>query len=305
MRILILGASGFVGTALGNALSVRGHEVLAADVDMAGSFHFDLAVPETADKLLQTLKPDTIVLLAGASSVGASWKNPSGIFELNTTGAIGVFESFLKHTPDSRLIFAGSSEEYGRACSIEKPFNEDDICTPSNPYALSKHSAAQVMKMLAGKNSSDFVHLRLANHFGPGQRKGFVIADFASQIAEKIKRQDNSPITAGNLEAMRDFLFIDDVIDAYIKVIEAKRLSNFTYNVGAGKPIAIKTLLELMLEISGCGSKIVIDPQKFRQADTPVLSLDSTRIKNELKWQVTVPLKTALERTLDYWSSRC
>ena len=154
MRILILGASGFVGTALGNALSVRGHEVLTADVDMVGSFHFDLAVPETADKLLQTLKPDTIVLLAGASSVGASWKNPSGIFELNTSGAIGVFESFLKHTPDSRLIFAGSSEEYGRACSIEKPFNEDDICTPSNPYASFLNSYRKLFsKVLSSENS--------------------------------------------------------------------------------------------------------------------------------------------------------
>lgn len=300
MRILVLGAAGFVGTALCRTLSGRGHDVFAAD-RQGTPLYFELSDPESADAVIQQSSPDAAVLLSGASSVGASWRNPSETFTLNTAGALNVFESCLKFAPDARFIFAGSAEEYGRSCHNAAPFKEDDLCTPANPYALSKYSAAQTMHMLARKNGSQFVHLRLANHFGPGQRKGFAAADFASQIADKIKANDTSDIEVGNLEAERDFLYIDDVIDAYTKIIEADNLQYDTYNIGSGNPVSIKTLLETLLKTSGIKSNIRTVAEKMRSVDIKTLSLDASRIKGELNWHPVTDLESALEKTLDYW----
>ena len=296
MKVLVLGASGFAGSALCRTLSERGHDVF--DADMANCrYLFNLADTESIDSLMQKSSPDAIVHLAGASSVGESWKNPAKCFELNVNGAVSVYSSFLKYAPNARFIFAGSAEEYGR--STDTSFKESDICTPSNPYALSKHTSALAMQMLAAKNSSPFVHLRLANHFGPHQKRGFVTADFAFQIAEKMLKNDSSDIFVGNLEAMRDFLYIDDVIDAYIKIIESPQPVSGTYNIGSGNPVKISDILSTLLEISGCRAKITVDPEKFRSADIKRMSLDISKISEELNWRPRISLKEGLTRTLE------
>ncbi|MBR2632792.1 MAG: GDP-mannose 4,6-dehydratase, partial [Lentisphaeria bacterium] len=194
-------------------------------------------------------------------------------------------------------IFAGSAEEYGR--STDTSFKESDICTPSNPYALSKFTAAEAMQMLADKNAANFIHLRLANHFGPNQRKGFVTADFSLQIAERMLNGDTSDISVGNLEAMRDFLYIDDVIDAYIKIIESPQPVSGTYNIGSGNPVKISDILSTLLEISGCRANVSVDPAKFRSADIKRMSLDISKISSELNWYPKISLKDGLSRTFN------
>lgn len=300
MRILVAGASGFAGTKLVQELKKRGHTVFSADLNNA-EYSFDLADKSSIDTLLTSALPDVIILLAGISNVSVSWEHPADTFDVNVKGALSFFESHLAIVPDARFIFAGSAEEYGRGCSDGRPFKEDDTCFPANPYALSKFSAAQAMKMLSAKHKSSFVHLRLANHYGPGQRKGFVTADFSSQVAQKTLNSDNSAIKVGNLEAQKDFLYIDDVIEAYILIAEAENLKFNTYNIGSGNPAAVKSIMETLLKISGTSAKVVVDPAKFRSADTNIMSLDISRIKSELNWSPRISLEEGLSRTLQYW----
>ena len=160
------------------------------------------------------------------------------------------------------------------------------------------------MAMLAQKQGMSFIHLRLANHFGPGQNTGFVIPDFASQIAERALKGDNSDIVVGNLEAKRDFLYIDDVIDAYVKIIEAENCRNGIYNIGSGKTVSIREMLDTLIGLAGISAKITIDPAKFRPADTTGTLLDISRMKKEFNWQPETVLKTALQLTLDSWKSK-
>ena len=300
MKILVAGASGFVGTALCRELKERGHRVFAAD-KAGAEYAFDLSCRNSIKQLLESTLPDAIVLLAGISNVSFCWTHPTETFAINVTGALGFFECHLQIVPKARFIFAGSAEEYGKSSPDGVPFKEDDICCPANPYALSKYSVAQAMKMLAAKHGRSFVHLRLANHYGPGQRKGFVTADFASQIAEKVLKADNSEIRVGNLQAQKDFVYLDDVIEAYVKIIEAEKLNYDTYNIGAGFPIAVRDILETLLKNSSGTAQIVTDPQKFRSADTVKLSLDITRISSELNWQPRTSLDEGLKKTLAYW----
>ena len=296
MNILVLGAAGFAGSALCRALLKCGYTVFDADNRANAAYKFDLSDRKSIDELMIKSSPQVIIHLAGASSVGASWNSPVETFSVNTTGSLNVFMSHLQYAPEARFIFAGSAEEYGR--SSETPFRENDICTPSNPYALSKYSAAEAMNILAAKNNTRFIHLRLANHYGPGQRSGFVTADFASQIAA----MENSPaaeIKVGNLEPMRDFLYVGDVVDAYMKIIEKPTFASGTYNIGTGKPIRIREILDTLLEISQIRAEIVVDPEKFRTADINKMSLDSTKFAKEFNWHPSVPLKDGLRLTYE------
>lgn len=303
MQILVAGASGFVGTILSAELEKRGHKVFRADKTNA-EYLFDLRDRQSMEKLLKNTSPDTVIFLAGISNVATAWESPAETFAINTSGALAFFESCLAITPNARFIFAGSAGEYDRACSGGKPFQEDDCCNPENPYAVSKSSAAQTMKMLAAKHGTQFVHLRLTNHYGPGQKKGFVAADFASQIAEKKRNSDNSEIKVGNLEAQKDFLYIDDVIEAYIKIAEAPILKYNTYNIGTGDPVPVRSILEILLKISEISAPVVVDRQKLRSADTGIMSLDITRIKNELNWYPRTPIEDGLRKTLQYWLNK-
>ena len=303
MKILVAGAAGFAGNALCRMLAARGHQVFSAD-KAGADYSFDLADSASIQKLMQETLPDSIVLLAGVSNVAYSWEHPQETFCINVSAALDFFQAHLKIVPRARFIFAGSAEEYGKSSPNSMPFKEDDFCHPANPYALSKFSAAQAMKMLSAKHRSSFVHLRLANHYGPAQRKGFVTADFASQIAEKAVKNDNSEIKVGNLNAQKDFLFIDDVIEAYIKVIEAHSLKFNTYNIGSGSPIIIKDILEILVKNLSGPVQIISDPQKFRSADTVRLSLDISRISSELNWMPQTSIEQGLKKTLSFWINK-
>ena len=301
MRILIAGAAGFAGRHLTESLYQRGHEVFPADIrpDENAPCKLDICDRKNVDAVLKASRPEAVVLLSGMSSVGASWKDPAATFQINTAGALNLFSAVQESFPEAKFIFAGSAEEYGRPSAV--PLSEGDLCTPSNPYALSKNSAGNAMAMMAEKQRTAFIHLRLANHFGPGQSTGFVIPDFASQIALKMLKHDNSDIVAGNLEAKRDFLYIDDVIDAYIRIIEAQELKHTVYNIGSGRTISIREMLDTLINLAGISSKIVIDPGKFRPADTTGTALDISRMKDDFNWRPRTDLKTALQLTLDSW----
>ena len=304
MRILISGASGFAGQHLAKALAERGHKVFSADISTSESVphQLDICDKGNIEQILDLTRPDCVVLLSGLSSVRASWMDPAAAFQVNTTGALNLFTAVQKKFPKARFIFAGSAEEYGKSSAT--PLPEDTICTPVNPYALSKYSAGKTMAMMAEKENTEFIHLRLANHFGPGQKQGFVIPDFASQIAKKMLANDNSDIVVGNLEAKRDFLYIKDVIDAYIKIIEAEKLECTLCNIGSGKTISIREMLDTLIELAGISAKVTVDKSRLRSADTTGTPLDITQAATAFGWAPQVEIKEALRLTLASWADK-
>ena len=188
MKVLLTGGAGFAGRHLSAALTGRGYEVFIADrLDPASAdaTHLVLYLEDEANirTVLQQVKPDCIIHLAAQSSVALSWKSPEGTLDTNILGSVRLMQAAVQLVPESKFVFIGSGEEYGVNCSEERPFTEDSVCQPRNPYAVSKFAAGQMLELLAERYSMRFVHLRPFNHFGPFQREGFVVADFCAQVA--------------------------------------------------------------------------------------------------------------------------
>lgn len=309
MKILLVGGAGFVGHHLERALTEKNHEVFIADRfnETERDLHhwaIDLRSRSSIESVLTETSPDCIFHLAALSSVSCSWKTPEETFQTNLLGTLHLFHSVMTHAADSRFIFVGSGEEYGGNCSETAPFTEESACQPRNPYAVSKLAAGLTLDLLTARTKMRHVHLRPMNHYGPFQREGFVIADFCAQIARAEQGKGSRILRVGNLEAKRDFLYIEDIISAYITLVEATEYPNRVYNLSSGQVCSIHDILHHLLSMSKVPISVEIDPEKFRPVELPVLVSSAKRMSQDFGWQPKYSLKAGLEKTLNWWREK-
>jgi GDP-4-dehydro-6-deoxy-D-mannose reductase len=147
------------------------------------------------------------------------------------------------------------------------------------------------------------VRTRGFNHTGPRQGDVFVTSNFAKQIAEIEKRKKEPVIHVRNLEAKRDFTDVRDIVPAYWRAAE-KGEDGEVYNVGTGKAMAMKEMLDILLSLSKAKVKIKVDPAKLRKADIPYLAGSSRKIKSRTGWEPRIPLEKTLQDLLEYWRKK-
>ena len=303
-KILLIGGGGFVGGHLSETLAKRGHQVFSADrpgVSAPGLLPLELGDENSIRKVLADVRPDVIFHLAAQSMVPMSWKAPAMTFDTNVTGSIRLFTCASEIAPNARFIFIGSGEEYGVGCDLDHPFTETTPCRPQNPYAMSKFSAGLILEQLAARRGIDFIHLRPFNHFGPGQREGFVVSDFSAQIA-RIEVGKQPPLMhIGCLEAQRDLSFVTDIIQGYSIVAEADNHQFSTYNICSGIPRKIQSVLDGLLACSSVKIETEIDQDRYRKPENPVLYASHTRFSSEFGWKPEVAFEDGLVRTLNFW----
>lgn len=309
MKILLIGGGGFVGFHLCEALRIKKHEVFAADLPgvCAGSpdmFPVDLTDSSSVENLLKQIVPDRIFLLAAVSSVALSWKNPQLTVNVNILGSLNVLNAMAKIVPQARLIYIGSGEEYGVLEAEDRPFTEDSPCCPCNPYAVTKFAAGKILELMSVKQGLDFVHLRPLNHFGPGQKEGFVVADFSAQIVRAEIGKCDPVMKVGNLASKRDFLFVDDVIEAYCLIAEAEKCPHATYNISTGRIYSIQSVLDYLVSLAKVKIRIEIDAAKFRPVESRALIASNQLICNDFGWHPKTSLEKGLDKTLNWWRSK-
>jgi len=199
MRALIIGAAGFVGPYLADAISkYTDCEVYATKLEHekcsisgARMLNLNILSRQEIEDVLQEVKPDYIYHLAAQSSVALSWKNPNLTADINIRGALNLFE-VLRYTGCSgRVLVIGSGEEYGRVKDI--PITEETSLNPGNIYAITKICQNMIAGTYARRYGVNAVMVRAFNHIGPGQLPQFVIADFCSQ-AVRIEKGLHEPV---------------------------------------------------------------------------------------------------------------
>lgn len=308
----MIGGDGFVGRHLIQELVSTGCDVYATTIGVE-RLGIELLIDhvfvlhlEDIDQIqgaLRSCEPEWIVNLAGQSSVALSWKDPAKTIELNVIGSINLLESIRIVGLDAKILLIGSSEEYGPVLPHEVPIAESHQLRPANPYAISKAAQEDFARLYFHVHGLKVLMARSFNHIGAGQNLGFVIPDFCRQIV-RIENEDRETfIHVGNLDVMRDFTDVRDVVRAYVMILRFGQTGQ-VYNVGSGKATRIGSLLEMLISYSTKKIDVKVDNEKYRPLDVPIISANINRIQSDTGWSPMITLEQSLKDTLQYWRSR-
>jgi len=312
LKILITGIAGFVGKHLARYLMKDNNEILGIDLKLDGFkadelkskikvSEVDIKDKKSIEDIIKKFKPQQIYHLAAQSSVNLSWKDPRETFRINVFGGINILKSIKNYCPACKILVVCTAEEYGKMDKKGEAIDENFKIYPSSPYAVSK-SALDFFSTIYYKayNTQDFIS-RSFNHIGPGQSERFVASDFAKQIAEIESGLREPIIKVGNIEAVRDFLDVRDVVEAYSCIINKGKVGQ-TYNVCSGIKYKISDLLDTLLSLSAVPKiRIEVSKDRFRPIDTDIVYGDNRKIKSHTGWEPKYIIKHSLEDMLNYW----
>lgn len=303
MRALITGSEGFVGRYLREELNKNGYEVFGVDVvEAQNCVKVDMLDYDRIEKAISDIQPDFIFNLAGQADVARSWREPKLTFQLNVIATINLLEAVRKSNCVARIVLVGSSDEYGVLRERGISVSETTTINPVTPYAISKVAQEQMAKTYVEHYGMDICMTRSFNHAGPGQKKGFMIADFASGIVD-VEKGKSKFLSVGNLESARDYTHVKDIAKAY-RLIAERGKNGEVYNVGSGKAYKAQAILDKLVSMANMRIEIKQDKRKLRPSDTPIICCDNTKIKNDINWVSTIEIDELLKDTLSYWRNR-
>lgn len=306
MRVLITGAEGFVGSHLIRLLKARGHEVIAgvhkstSIIDGVENVTCDILDQDRLNVVLRDVKPAGVIHLAAQSKVKVAWEEPAETVLVNTIGSINLVQAAAKAVPGVKVLTIGSSEEYGLAAKQGELLTEEAACLPQNPYSSSKLAMGQIILQLARRDGLSIIHARPFNHFGPGQQEGYVMSDFAAQVARIEKGLIEPVIRVGDLSTRRDFTAVFDVVRAYAMLLEGD-LESGVYNICSGIPRQIKAILDFMVSRAKVPVEVEVDAERFRPSEVPVFVGSAEKIQKLTGWQPELDFEEAVIETMDWW----
>ena len=263
----------------------------------------DLDDPQAASAVIDEARPDAIVHLAGQSSVHQSWLDPGGTLRTNVLGIVHLLDAARRRGLAPAVLVVGSAEEYGAMHESELPIRETAPLQPASPYAVSKVAQGALALLYGPQGGMRVVLTRTFHHTGPGRGEAFAESSFARQIAE-IECGLRAPvIEVGNLDAVRDFTDVRDVVRAYRLLLE-KGEAGQAYNVCSGRGRRIREVLDLLLAGSSARVEVRVDKERFRPSDVPAQVGDPSRVRAATGWQPMIALEQTLADLLSDWRAR-
>lgn len=305
--VLISGASGFVGAnflrrLIKEVAPKRVHVILRKnsntwrinEILKKTSVHItNLGSRSQADKLLQTIRPRTIFHLATHGAYPYQQQDEKEIINTNIICTFNLIQACLKTDFDA-FINTGTSSEYGINM---KPMNEKDKLMPVTAYGASKAWATQYCQYLAAARKVPITTLRLFGVYGFYEPRGRLIPN----IILSLLKNEQPTLIATNL--MRDFIFVEDVVDAYFKALR-NNSPGLIYNVGSGRQIPLKQVFDTLRDIMGVDIEPKIENNMTDLIDTNQRIADITSAKKYLGWKPKVNLAEGLEQTVDWFKKK-
>lgn len=311
-RFFITGGGGFAGYWLARRLAAAGGTVTVFDQHPppAEEWGFprkwmegDVRSRPILARALAEARPQVIYHLAGIAFVPEAERRPGRALAVNVVGGLNLFAAVRETVPQARVLVVSSSVVYGRPPAEAMPLPETAPVRPASFYAFTK-AALENGAHLAAASGLEVIVLRPFNHIGPRQSSIYVTAAFARQVAEAECGKAPPVIRVGNLDPVRDFTDVEDMVEAYL-LAGTRPLRHDLYNLCSSRGVAIREVLEHLVRAARRPIRVEVDPDRVRVSDLPVLVGDNTRFSGETGWSPRIPLEESLRRILGYWRGRC
>ena len=308
-RCLITGCEGFLGSHLADVLVTRDLELFGTlfatdeNVKHLGSsielIACDLGSKVQVVSTVERAKPDIVFHLGAQSYVTVSWDHPELTLQTNILGTMYLLEAVRTLNREATVVVASSSAVFGPRTAEDPPLREDMPYQPSSTYAVSKVGEEMLALMYWKAYGMRVLRVRPFNVTGP-RKTSDACSDFAKGIVE-IERGIRDCLEVGNLDAIRDFTDGRDAADALWKVATSG-VAGDVYNISSGQACTIRSILEMLISLSGSDVNYHVGASKLRPFDDPAYVGDNTKLR-DLGWVPRIPLRRTLEDTLDYWRS--
>jgi GDP-4-dehydro-6-deoxy-D-mannose reductase len=309
MRVLVTGAGGFVGRWLLPALVAEGHEVLGTRLPGEAPTGFlseaerrhvrwlpmDLQDTGSVRGAVDEI-PDAVVHLAAIASGAEARRDPGLAWEINAAGTARLADALGAHrgagVADPLLLLVSTAEVYG-AVSPVRACRETDPAAPVSPYAASKLGAEIAALETSRRTGLRVVVVRAFPHTGPGQTDRYVIPAFVRRL-KAARRLGAAVVKTGNLEPIRDFLDVRDVVLAYVALL-ARGEPGEIYNVASGQGLSLQALFLRLADLIGVRATAEVDLELARTADLPYLVGDASRLRRGTGWAPRYTLDQTLQ----------
>jgi GDP-4-dehydro-6-deoxy-D-mannose reductase len=310
MRALVTGTSGFVGGHLAEHLVAEGDLVVGLSISgrwpqtLAHLGHhvrleqFDLVEQGEGElsELVQRKQPEVIYHLAAQSNPQGSLDDPRGTWTLNLGGSLNLLEAVKASGHKARVILVSSGVCYGDPAPEFIPVSESCPLRPNNPYAASKAAVDMLGIQHYLAHGTDVIMVRPFNHAGPRQSPRYVLAALTEQIAE-IEAGRRDSLKVGNLNVVRDFTDVRDVVRAY-RLLALSGQTGEVYNLGTGCGTRIAVALDYLRSIARVPIAIAVDPARVRPVDQLLLIADASKLRATTGWEPRYTIERTLEDML-------
>lgn len=312
-RVMITGGLGFIGSNLAHRLTALGADILLVDSlipDYGGNLfniagiedrvHVNVADVRQSSTMNYLVRDrDIIFNLAGQVSHIDSMRDPFTDLDINCRAQLSILEACRKNNPEVRIVFAGTRQVYGRPERL--PVDETHLVRPADINGVNKAAGEYYHLLYSQVFGMHACSLRLTNVYGPRQlikhnRQGFIGWFLRLAI------EDREIQVYGDGSQMRDFVYVDDAADAFLRAATCEDCQGEVLNVGGDQPVSHRELVKLIVDIAGTGSTRFVEwPKDKKRIDIGSFYSDSTRFRTMAGWQPRVSLEEGLARTLAFY----
>jgi len=305
MKVLVTGGAGFIGSHLVDRLVMEGHEAVVVDnlatgkrrnINRAARFYKMDIQSWRLERVFRNERPNVVMHLAAQMDVRKSVEDPMFDAQVNVLGTLNVLQQAVRHGVRKVIFSSSGGAIYGEQEIYPAP--EVHVTKPLSPYGLSKLCGEQYLSYYQRVSGLQAVSLRYANVYGPRQDpegEAGVVAIFIQKMLN-----NEQAVINGNGRQTRDFVFVDDVVEANLAMMGQE--TQGTYNVGTGVETSINDLFRILIQHTNSTCKEIHGPAKKGEQARSVI--DNTKLRHEVSWEPRADLSDGLKKTVEYFRER-
>jgi UDP-glucose 4-epimerase len=306
-RVLVTGATGFIGSHLTRRLVDDGAEVHALTSTVSSVYptrlvdlrdritlHGGSLTDRSAmDVVADAARPDVVLHLAAYTHVGKSWDRVDECVQVNVQGTVNLLQALARRGYD-RFVYTGTSEIYG---NVDVPFVEEGPVNPVSPYSVAKYAGERYCRMFVQGRGWPIVMLRPFNAYGPWQSPDRVIPEI---IGRAVRRQ---PLRMTQGLQTREFNHVDDLVDGFVRAATADGVVGEVLNLGGGEEISMRDLATTLLRLMDDPVPAQFGALPERPTEISRMRADAGKARTLLDWQPRVSLEDGLQRTIAWYTA--